>query len=104
MSQKKSIIYGGGLKAKGFAIACVASLAAGWLSRELVHGKISGDTRLAAYILDGTVAAMLVFLSVVGARRWVAGRLSTKEKLTTGSALLLFAVFFAMGWKWVIIS
>ncbi len=103
MNQKKSIIYGGGLKAKAFAIACVASMAAGWLSRQLVHGKVSADDRVAAFILDGTVVAMLALLSVLGVRRWLAGSLSTKEKLTTATALLLLAVFFAVGWKWVMI-
>ena len=49
------MIYGGGLKAKGFAIACVASMAAGWLSRQLVHGKVSADDR-ALLLLAGFFA------------------------------------------------
>jgi uncharacterized membrane protein len=85
--------------AKGVGLCFVLSMAAGWLSRELLGGKIDPANKAAAYILDLTLVVMLFVITVLGAKRWRANQLTpgAKRLLILSGAFLI--VFFILGWK-----
>src|SRR5438105_9966957 len=85
--------------AKGVGLCFVLSLSAGWLSRELLSGKMDAANKAAAYILDLALFVMLLVLTVLGARRWRNDQLTPagKRMLILSGAFLI--VFFVVGWK-----
>lgn len=92
-------IYDAWKTAKGVGLCFVLSLAGGWLSRELLSGKIDPANRAAAYILDLTLLAMLAALAVVGARRWRRDQLTPAAKRLLVLSVLFLIVFFIIGWR-----
>jgi hypothetical protein len=85
--------------AKGIGLSFVMALAGGWLTRELLGGKIDPANRAAAYILDLTLLAMLVVLVLVGARRWRRGQLTPAAKRLLVLSGVFLIVFFVIGWR-----
>jgi hypothetical protein len=85
--------------AKGVGLCFVLSLAAGWLSRELLGGKIDPANKAAAYILDLTLAAMLLVITVLGTKRWRANQLPPMAKRLLIVSSVFLIVFFIVGWK-----
>src|SRR5215216_6648402 len=85
--------------AKGVGICFVLSLAGGWLSRELLTGKIDPANRAAAYILDLTLLVMLTALTVVGVQRWRRDQLTPAAKGLLLLSLFFLIVFFIIGWR-----
>ncbi|SRR5216683_2005817 len=85
--------------AKGVGLCLVLSLAAGWLSRELLSGEMDPANKAAAYILDLALFIMLLVLTVLGGRRWRNDQLTpaAKRVLILSGAFLI--VFFVVGWK-----
>ena len=85
--------------AKGVGLCFVVSLVAGWLSRELLSGKMDPANKAAAYILDLALLVMLLMLTVLGGRRWRNNQLTPAGKrilILSGTFLI---VFFVVGWK-----
>jgi ACR3 family arsenite efflux pump ArsB len=85
--------------AKGVGLCLVLSLAAGWLSRELLSGKIDPANKAAACILDLTLLVMLLVLTVLGARRWRGNQLTPAAKRVLIISGVFLIVFFILGWK-----
>lgn len=85
--------------AKGVGISFVVSLAAGWLSRELLTGNIDPANKAAAYVLDLTLLVMLLVLTVLGAKRWRTNQLTPAAKRLLIISVLFLIVFFIVGWK-----
>jgi hypothetical protein len=85
--------------AKGVGICFVLSLAGGWLSRELLAGKIDPANRAAAYILDITLLVMLSTLTIVGVRRWKRNQLTPAAKRLLLLSVIFLIVFFIIGWR-----
>ena len=85
--------------AKGVCIAFVVSLAAGWLTRELLTGKVDPADKTAAYILDLTLFTMLSVLSILGAKRWRNNELSPVAKRLLILSGVFLIVFFILGWR-----
>jgi uncharacterized membrane protein YtjA (UPF0391 family) len=99
MEHDKTII-GAWHTAKGVGICFVVSLAAGWLSRELLFGNIDPANKAAAYILDLTVLVVLLVLTVLGAKRWKANQLTPAAKRLLIISVVLLVVFFIVGWNY----
>jgi len=99
MMDRDQNILGAWETAKGVGICFVVSLAAGWLSRELLSGRIDPANKAAAYILDLTLLAMLLVLTVLGAKRWKANRLTAAAKRLLIISVVFLIVFFIVGWK-----
>lgn len=85
--------------AKGVGLSFVLSMVAGWLSRELLCGKIDAANKAAAYILDLTLLVMLAVLTVLGSKRWRANQLTPSAKRLLVISVLFLIVFFIVGWK-----
>ena len=84
--------------AKGVAIAFVVSFAAGWLTRELLTGKMSAENKAAAFILDLTLFVMLSVLLVLGAKRWKSNQLTQAAKSTLILSIVVLILMFIVGW------
>jgi len=91
LSQTRTVV-------KGVCVAFIVSLAAGWLTRELLGGKMDPANKAAAYILDLTFLIMLSVLSVLGAKRWRNNELSPAAKRLLIISVVFLVVFFALGW------
>lgn len=85
--------------AKGVGLCFVLSLAAGWLSRELVGGRMDPANKAAAYILDLSLLVMLLVLTVLGTKRWKNGQLTAGAKRILVLSAVFLIVFFVVGWK-----
>jgi hypothetical protein len=85
--------------AKGLGLCFVLSLAAGWLSRELLSGKIDPANKAAAYILDLTLVVLLLVITVLGAKRWKANLLTPGAKRLLIISGVFIIVFFIVGWR-----
>src|SRR5438874_11421089 len=85
--------------AKGVGLCFVLSLAAGWLSRELLNGKMDPANKAAAYILDLALFAMLMVLTVLGWKKWRDDQLTPAGKRMLLLSLVFLIVFFVVGWK-----
>ncbi len=92
-------IYDAWETAKGVCLCLVLSLAAGWLSRGLLTGKVDSVDRVAGYILDLTLLVMLSVLSILGARRWRDNRLTPAAKRLLVLSIAFLILFFVMGWN-----
>ena len=84
---------------KGVGIAFVVSLAAGWLTRELLNGKVDSADKAAAYILDLTLFIMLSVLSVLGRKRWRNNELTPAAKRILVISTVFLVIFFIVGWR-----
>jgi uncharacterized membrane protein len=84
---------------KGICIACIVSLAAGWLTRELLTGKVDPANKAAAYILDLTLFIMLSILSILGSKRWRNNELSPAAKRILVISVIFLIAFFILGWR-----
>ncbi len=85
--------------AKSVLLTYVLAFAAGWLTSEMHDGKISEHNRVAAVILLITVGTTLAVFSIVGVRRWRAGKLSAMEKRIMVFSIVMIAVCFVAGWR-----
>jgi hypothetical protein len=92
-------ILGAWETAKGVGLCFVLSLSAGWLSRELLNGKIDPANKAAGYILDLTLLVILLVLTVLGAKRWRANQLTPAAKRLLIISVVFLVVFFIVGWK-----
>lgn len=84
---------------KGVCIAFIVSLAAGWLTRELLIGQVSSANKAAAYILDLTLFIMLSVLSILGSKRWRNNELSPAAKRILIISVIFLIAFFILGWR-----
>ena len=85
--------------AKGVGLCFVLSLAAGWLSHELLNGKMDPANKAAAYILDPALLVMLMVLTVLGRKKWRDDQLTPAGKRMLILSLVFLIVFFVVGWK-----
>lgn len=85
--------------AKGVGLCFVVSLAAGWLTRELLTGKVDAANKAAACILDLTLLVMLAVLTIVGAKRWRNHQLTPAAKRILVLSVGFLLVFFIVGWR-----
>jgi hypothetical protein len=85
--------------AKGVGLCFVLSLSAGWLTRELLNGKMDPANKTAAYLLDLTLFVMLMVLTVLGAKRWRNDQLTPAGKRMLILSGVFLIVFFVVGWK-----
>jgi hypothetical protein len=98
MERDHDIIHGWET-AKGVGLCFVLSMCAGWLSRELLGGKIDPSNKAAAYILDLTLLVMLLVLTVLGVKRWRANQLTPAAKRLLIISVAFLIAFFVLGWK-----
>jgi len=84
--------------AKWIGVSYVLSLAAGWLTRKLVNGKISSDDKAALAVLLVTVLTLVIVLCTVGIRRWKTGALGPAEKRVMVISLIIYLLMFTIGW------
>jgi hypothetical protein len=85
--------------AKGVGLCFVVSLAAGWLTRELLSGKVDPANKIAACILDVTLVAMLAVLTNVGTKKWRNHQLTQAAKRILVLSVIFLIVFFVVGWR-----
>ncbi len=92
-------IYDAWKTAKGVCLCFVLSLAAGWLTRELLTGKVDPADKAAAYILDLTLLVMLAVLTILGTRRWRNHQLTPAAKRILVLSVAFLILSFIVGWR-----
>src|SRR5215510_9814168 len=83
---------------KWIGMSYLLSFVSGWLTRQMVEGKIKPEDKAALFILLATVLTLMIVLGTVGMRRWRNGELSMWERRLMYFSLSMYPLLLILGY------